>query len=560
MSTTLYFTRQPPSANVPAMNPLVAVAWSRAYFVQRWRVAMNKPDISSQGSGKPFGGTAGTSAHWQFVSDPIAAGGNLSCAFKMVMEYSVTGTPELEIPLIDIRVIQPDGTPRGTFYRNTTDTAISVANTNFSRLFTGTGTTVAMQTGDRIVIELGWAATTTTVANVSSLLTAWSASESQSDLPYLKDVGGFGNPWIQFDTTLAFTPDYIPSVTRLYFSRAVPADPSIPVTVLPSSSWTRVLAGRLRQMLVRRKTDAVILTPFTVSTLGSTATGSLNFGQWFSDPLDRDQFISGTATVVLQGIEQVVTENSYLAAVVRVLTPLNTIRATLSTAIGQIGTEFGTLASDRKLALPLAPTTCFKGERLVVEVGVHSVTPSNTGFVGIQVGAYAPLSDAMGDESQTARLNGWVEFSQLVTFDSGTFLGVYDPVVGVDWPLNVVVGTFQELPTEYGGQLRRGYARNLLSGQRLGKRGWRCTAEFADGETLDQFLASIDAAPSASVPAGVRAGSKVVQLYSDALGGLRTQFPQLVRVDAGAATPYENPDPARRSNTGWALELGFRQV
>jgi hypothetical protein len=569
VSVYLYFSNQGVPPTLPALSPLVAANWTRALTLQRFRLTTNRPDASLQGSSKQFGGTTiSSSAHYQWISDPLAAAfsldGPAGLGFVMAAYQSTNETMNLTL---NVRVIKSDGTLRGVFFHGYLPLVslpadpVAVGVVAETRTIGFAGTTVACSAGDRIVAEIGFTATSAP-AGTAQLLIQWGASDGYPDSPPTRGLTGWANPYLILGTDLAFAPDALPAVTRLYFSRNNPSS----MTIAAHANWTRVIGTPYRQGLLLRRTDPADVLTAGVTPLGSSATGSLNYGQWFSPPLDRDQTIAGTATVVTLGFEQTVTENSYLAALVRIVKPDNTQRALLGSVIGQIGTEFGTSLQQRKAIVTLSSNSALKGDRICVELGVYSVLPGNTGTVGIEVGCTPLKSDCIGDETSFQIANPWVEFSQVLTFDTGTFLGLFDPntptIFGttVDWPLNVVVPSFQEESTEFGGLIRRGFGRNLLSSQRGGKRAWRCTVDFATGGDLDRFLAFIDAAPGANVAAGVRSGSKVMQLYSDALGGLRSPNPQLVRVEAGQALAWENPSDPYRSNTGWSLDLVFRQV
>jgi hypothetical protein len=568
--TMFWFSRVAAPTNLPSFNPLVASNWTRAITLVRNRLTTYRPDLNPQVTSKAFGATtASSSAFAQYVSDPLADATPIAGSFQFVMDAS-QATNETANLTLNIRVVKPDGTQRGLYFHGYLPPAapspdpvdIGTGAQTTTRLLAGTGTTVVPVAGDRLVVEIGFT-TTGTSLGTSLLSYGNGASDAVPDMAFVRDQAPTGNAWLAINTQLYFAPDAPLAVTRLYLSAVKPFDAGISPTLAVNSQWTRSLGGLYRRMMTPRKADASDIVSLSISPLGSSATGSLAFGQWCSSPLDRDQTLSGTMTIVLPAWEQLVTENSYLAAVVRVITPANTERARPGFVVSQTGLEFATTPTERKQVVTLSTTACLKGDRLCVEVGVYSVTPGNTSMVALTFGATSLRPDAIGDETSVLQTSGWVEFSQVLTFDSATFLALFDPgtstTFGVEWPLSVVVGTFQET-TDFGGSLRRGFGRNLLSSQRGGKRAWRATCEFTTSEAFEGFLNFIDAAPGANVATGVRIGSKVLQLYSDAGGALRTAIPQLVRVDVGQATAFEWPIDTRRNNIGWSVDLTFQQV
>lgn len=583
MSTTLYFSRQPPPVSLAAFSPSVAANWTRAVTLTRYRLATSKLDTSGQGSGKGLGATvASSSAFWQFVSDPLAADVSLAGKIRLVMmgNQSVNETANLTL---NVRVVKPDGTQRGLLLHqylpptgaSPSPDPVPVGATAKSRLIEGLVTTVAAVAGDRIVAEIGFTATGVP-SNTGSLTAFWGATPTDADLTFVRDVGFAGaylNPWMQFeDVTLAFAVDAPNPNTRLYLTRnATAAAQGITVPAM-AAGWARARAGTIPTLLTLRKPEAALLPGLVVlNPLGSTATSGTLWQQFISAPFDRDQLVSGTATLVVPAFEQTVTENSYLAFTLRVVTPLGAIRGTLVTQLAQAGTEFATSIVERKQAVAMTNVSALKGDRLLLEVGVWAVTPSNNSQVGLVFGASGFYADAIGDETAGGvQVEGgsflpWLEITKPLTFATGTFLGLYDatgPSYGGEWPLNVVAGSFQELPTVWKGGFRRNIVNGQSSQQRLPKRGWSCTAEFATGESFDAFLVFIDAAANPNVQTGNRLGSKVLQLYSDPWGAMRSQAMPSVRVEVGAVTGYEAPDPSFYGavNTGWAAQLTFHQV
>lgn len=581
MATRFWLSAQPVSSGLPALVPGVAAGWTRSVKLTQYRALTQRPDLSLRAQGNLFGAvTVSSSAMWQWVSDPLASAQSVAGTARFVLMCD-QDTDQHAVLTLDLRVVKSDGTQRGLLFHGdvVAPDAVDPAPIGHyeTRILNPALTAVAALPGDRIVVEVGFT-TTAVPTNTANLNILFGAVAGVADLPYQRALQTTTlNSWLEFSQTLALAPEAPAPNTRLYLGGALAGTgvytpwAAVPASVvpIPSGLWARTRAGFGRVPLWPRPIEGLgSNTALTVATLGSTVTSGLMFQQFISPPLDRAQTIAGTVTLVVGSWEQLATENAHLAFVLRVITATGAVRGTLASVM-TTSTEFSTTPYNTRvhLAVPLTGLVCARGDRLVLEVGVWAVTPSNTSQVGLLVGCVPNIADMVAINDASSFGNPWLEFSQTVTFDTGTFLGVYDPeavnpltFTTLDWQLSVVLGSFQEEPREYRGNFRRTTSGALRSSQRVGKRTWHCTAEFASGDDLDRFLSFLDAAPVPDIPGGISSGSKVVQLYSDPLGALRTRVPQRVLVEVGAAPAFEQQLAGGGYSAGWSVDLTFRQV
>lgn len=149
---------------------------------------------------------------------------------------------------------------------------------------------------------------------------------------------------------------------------------------------------------------------------GSTATSDTCWYQWVSDTLDVDQSISGTVSMVVRVLEGIVAEDAHLAFSVRAVSnDGGTVRGTLLDFFAT-STEFAVTAETRiHSALAISTVAALSGDRIVIELGVRGVTPSNTQPITFRFGDNA-VSDFALTAGLTTDLNPWVELSQTLTF------------------------------------------------------------------------------------------------------------------------------------------------
>lgn len=132
-----------------------------------------------------------------------------------------------------------------------------------------------------------------------------------------------------------------------------------------------------------------------------------------SDPLPADIAIAGTVSWIIGSLESSTSQNAFRHIHIYVTTgDSDTLRGTLLTdSIGS--TEFPTTAAgEGETAVALSSVTAYKGDRIVVEVGVRNVNTSTTSFTATtHYGNTGTLELTSGDTNVTTR-PGWIYFSQ----------------------------------------------------------------------------------------------------------------------------------------------------
>ena len=203
--------------------------------------------------------------------------------------------------------------------------------------------------------------------------------------------------------------------TRLYLPSSGTAASSPAV----ASAWERSASVFFRAPTFTAKRDTALAD--SSDTFGSTSTSQTAVAQWVSPPLDVDQTISGTASIVVRGSENAGTANLYLAFGLRVMVgDTSTERGVLlfnGTETG--GTEYGTGTRTRIWsAVSLSSVNALAGDRLVVEIGWHGLLP-DAGAAGVlRFGDPVAVADHALTSNVPTDLVPWVELSQTVTFSS----------------------------------------------------------------------------------------------------------------------------------------------
>lgn len=206
---------------------------------------------------------------------------------------------------------------------------------------------------------------------------------------------------------------FYPAATRQYLSGfSTGISPAIAV----DTNWTRSVSGiSPSRRSLGHKTGAEAGNLSVGGLFGGTATADVVFQQWVTAPLDADQTIAGTLSLVVLAVELAATENAHLAVSLRVVKPDGTNRGVLVRSMAT-STEFTTTTETRILGpLTLSSVAALAGDRLVLELGVHGVTPSNTSNILIAHSARNDLSDYALTSGLAVGSVGWWELSQPVT-------------------------------------------------------------------------------------------------------------------------------------------------
>lgn len=204
-------------------------------------------------------------------------------------------------------------------------------------------------------------------------------------------------------------------VTRLYLQStgAAPFDPAI-----ADGGWERNHGSYAARNMSTVKQNTPLTTVSGV--FGATATSQTRYHTFVSDTLDVAQTISPTGTftmVIGKCAETTSSGDAHLAHALRVVTGAGVHRATLHTRMAT-SSEFPLIAAAATRIQASSVVTgfsCNAGDRLVLEIGIHGLTPADE-----------VMQERFGDPTATGDftlvaglltdLCPWAELSQTITF------------------------------------------------------------------------------------------------------------------------------------------------
>jgi hypothetical protein len=191
---------------------------------------------------------------------------------------------------------------------------------------------------------------------------------------------------------------------------------SPPISPAVDSGWERPATTFFQAPAVRTKSNTA-LTNFAAF-FGSTSTSQTCWAQFISDPLVGDQTVAGTVSIVVRGLEGSTSNDVHLAFVLRIVTPAGATRGILRTQLAA-ATEFTTSAQTRIFsALALTDVNALHGDYVVMEVGLHGVTPANSTTNTLRFGDPTGVADFALTSGLTTDLVPWFELSQNLVFTS----------------------------------------------------------------------------------------------------------------------------------------------
>src|SRR3990172_12517698 len=162
--------------------------------------------------------------------------------------------------------------------------------------------------------------------------------------------------------------------TRFYLPTAGTPGPS----PTPDTAWERAIAAATTWPMPTAKSNSA-LTTYT-SLFGATATSQTRWHSWVSDTLNVNQTISGTMSMVIGKCAETSTSgDAHLAFSARVMQgDTSVVRGTLL-LYHATSTEFPLIASAatriHSARVFTANVNAQAGDRLVLEIGLHGVTP-----------------------------------------------------------------------------------------------------------------------------------------------------------------------------------------
>lgn len=201
--------------------------------------------------------------------------------------------------------------------------------------------------------------------------------------------------------------------TRLYLQStgSAPFNP-----VIGDGGWERNHASYAARNMATAKANTALTTLSGV--FGATTTDQTRYHTFVSNTLDVAQTISGNFSLVIGKCAETTTGgDAHLAHALRVTTGLGVHRATLHTRMAT-STEFPLVASAATRIQTAAAVTsfaCAAGDRLVLEIGIHAVTPVNE-IMQMRVGDPVATADFALTAALTTDLTPWMELSDNLTF------------------------------------------------------------------------------------------------------------------------------------------------
>ncbi len=198
MATRMYLGRE----SFSAIDPGTLGSWGFNYR-QRYKMETTKQNTSF--STYTITGMTGTSSTLmrQFITRPMNSGVTLTGAdqWSFSCRYSESNTATNIMPKIYCSVVSQTGIPRGYSFILIGGVEFSTSLASRYLVTTGLLGSYAIQSGDRLVLEVGWDKTASGTSNASISLGDLSAS---SDLSGSDGDTGNDVPWFEYSGTLSF--------------------------------------------------------------------------------------------------------------------------------------------------------------------------------------------------------------------------------------------------------------------------------------------------------------------------------------------------------------------
>lgn len=202
--------------------------------------------------------------------------------------------------------------------------------------------------------------------------------------------------------------------TRLYF---------LPTTVPAQSpafdTYTSTVEAQRRKLLTAAQGGKVVATETWQGNLTSGATNTSLMAQFISEPLDVNQTITGSYTLMVRARELTATDNidSRNTAIKVYSGDGTTLRGTLrANAVSGGATEWGTALTGIQFATlgSLTSVSALAGDRIVLEVAARMSATGTTPQWEIAIGGNG--TDHANTNGDTTGTVPWLEFSQNITF------------------------------------------------------------------------------------------------------------------------------------------------
>ncbi len=165
----------------------------------------------------------------QYISDPIQAVNIVNPTVKFVIRASQSyGGNRLKLAL-HVRVVDSSGALRGTIISPIVHGTTELGALASKRISYATTANISAQTGDRIVIEIGyWSDPPNTASHTGSISIG---DNHQTDLPDSEGQTSPMNPWVELSSKINFVPPATPTPTT---PPGVTTTPTLTPTITPT--------------------------------------------------------------------------------------------------------------------------------------------------------------------------------------------------------------------------------------------------------------------------------------------------------------------------------------
>jgi hypothetical protein len=207
--------------------------------------------------------------------------------------------------------------------------------------------------------------------------------------------------------------------TRFYFTTT-----SHSLTITQQANWEQSIAAATTRKSYTTAQNTALTD--VAALFGSTSTGQTRWMSYLTTPLTADFSFttSHTFSMVLRGLEGTLSEDCHLAYQLWVM------QGDTSTARGLLGSVMATstelaITAQTRIHSAVAfsgNVSALTGDRLLLEVGCHGVTPANANNVTWRFGDPTAGADFALTSGLTTDLRPWWEISPTPTFASGDFL------------------------------------------------------------------------------------------------------------------------------------------
>lgn len=194
MATRFYLGR----SSFTAIDPGTLGTWGFNYR-QRYKMETTKQNTTFTTYTITGMSTSASTLMRQFITSPLQAGTLLSGSdtWTFTMRYSESSSSLNIFPRIYMSVVSEVGVPRGYAFTNTGGTEFATSLTARQIVTTGLVGSYTIQSGDRLVLEVGWDKQASTSGNASVSI----GDNAASDLSGSGDTG-VDNPWFEYSGTL----------------------------------------------------------------------------------------------------------------------------------------------------------------------------------------------------------------------------------------------------------------------------------------------------------------------------------------------------------------------